>query len=177
MQQAETNWQERFEHLSGLTRGCANWDNSFIEVDAEDYYNGKYLTVLDENKVNKWGNKEVLFGGYVPVIAWKIANGFEVRRPIYILNDDMPKYLFYEEAFKTARNIKEKGDHVGDMYHRFGCPKCGNKDTEHLQADGDSEADGCSADWAVWCHWSYWCEVEGCDWSMNGQYVTQSGGW
>lgn len=178
MQEAVIDWKKRFEDLQKLHIGCETWEHSFIDNEGHREDRGNYLYVTDPTKFDNWGNNEFKFGGYAKDIAWKMATeDFKVQRPYYVSGEDMDKMRFFDTAYRLASRIKERGEMVDEMYVKHGCPKCGNKKLQHLEGDGESEADGCSADWAVWCHWSFFCQAGECDWSIHGQYVTQSGGW
>lgn len=176
MQQAETNWQERFEDLAKMTRGCEVYENALVDYDSIGSRRGTHVSVYDPNKRDNWGNRKWSYGGNSWFFAWKMLNGLEVKLPLYILNDSLDKYRFFVQACNNHERMKETGDKIHDMYGKHGCPKCGNKDLTLLESDGESEGDGCSADWVIWNHWSYWCENKDCGWAVSGSYVKQSGG-
>jgi len=177
MQQAEIDWKERFEDLAKMTRGCEVYENAIVDHDSVGSRRGTQVSVYDPTKRDNWGNNKWAYGGNAMFFAWKMLNGLEVKLPFYILYDSLDKYRFFQQAQKKHQRMKETGEGITDMYGKHGCPSCGNKDLSLLEGDGESEADGCSADWAIWNHWSYWCEHKDCGWAVSGQYVERSGGW
>lgn len=178
MQQGETNWKQKYEQLREWCNGDETYQNA--EIDREGLEHGKwFISIYDPTKFDNWGNRKWVWGGEVQDFAWMMLAGkYEVKLPYYILNEEMDKYRFFQKAQIALEAMKERGRGIGDMFTKHGCPCCGTKDHEHLEWDGESEGDGCSADWAVWCHWSAICINEECEgWGIHGSYVERSGGW
>ena len=162
--------KKQSDHTTKLSTGCETYETAQIDHD-------------DRKKSVHYVSHEGAYLGNdtVESCAWRILTGaLKIRLPILIYNHDLLKYRFFEKVQSHVAKIKTFGDFglIAPMFEKYGCPSCGTKNLEHLEGDGESEADGCSADWAIWEHWSIFCnnkpECEG--WSIQGSNVSQSGG-
>jgi len=185
-QKAENDYETMYnelkkqdDHTRKLSTGCETYENAQFDYDAHE-------TKPYVHYINQVESIDIKRGAYlgndtVESCAWRILTGsLKLRLPILIYNDDLQKYRFFEKVRSLVAKIKTYGDFdcIAPMFEKYGCPSCGTKDLQHLECDGESEADGCSADWAIWEHWSIFCnnkpECEG--WGFQGSNVTQSGG-
>lgn len=177
-QKAENDYETMYNELkkeNDLIRkfrtGCETYETAQIDHDDRKKKSVHYVS----HEGAYLGNDTV------ESCAWRILTGsLKIRLPILIYNHDLLKYRFFEKVQSHVAKIKTFGDFglIAPMFEKYGCPSCGTKNLEHLEGDGESEADGCSADWAIWEHWSIFCnnkpECEG--WGIQGSNVSQSGG-
>lgn len=135
-----------------------------------------YITVLEDPSKHPddiyMGQGEyrnwTMYGYTIEQFAAKIVAGvFMVTEvPELVPVDEIGRMQEWLKVVASIQQIHEKGFNVTK------CPCC---DSQNIEADGDSEADGCEQDWAIWHYWSVWCN-DCPDFKHSGKYVAQSGG-
>ena len=120
---------------------------------------------LGQGEYRNWRMEGYGFEAFAKMILFGQIEVVDVPQQIWV--HEMGKMQIWLKVMGLLRKFQEKGFTVDE------CPHCGSKDIEY---DGDSEADGCEGDWAVWHYWSVNCN-DCDDFSHKGQYVGQSGGW
>ena len=135
-----------------------------------------YVTVLKDSSKHPddlyMGQGEyrnwAMMGYTIEQFAVKVAAGVyivtEVPEMVHI--HEMDKMQQWLKVVSKVNDIKSKGFNVDK------CPCC---DSTNIDFDGDSEADGCAQDWAVWHYWSVWCN-DCPDFKHSGKNVAESGG-
>lgn len=161
------DYEARFTELQGRLSGNDTFEDSFMDMGM--------LLVAGEGYDN-WGNRKIEAYMQKEEVAMQIVAGkMELTPPVFYHDENREMVDFAKSINRMAYEMKKKGSHIAPAMQKYGCPCCGTK--EYPEMDGESEADGCAADWAVWAHWSLWCVNEECDFTLSGSYVTQSGGY
>jgi len=161
------DYEARFNELQSRLSGNDTFEDSFMEMGM--------LLVAGEGYDN-YGNRKIEAYMHKEEVAMQIVAGkMELTPPVFYHDENRDMVEFAKSINRMAYEMKKEGKHIASAMQQYGCPCCKSK--EYPEMDGESEGDGCSADWAVWCHWSLWCVNEECDFSLSGSYVTQSGGY
>ena len=137
-QSTPIDYEARFNELQSRLSGNQTFEDCFVEEG--------HLLIRGEGYDN-WGNYKI--DAYMPknqAALHIVAGKMELTPPVFYHDDNREKVDFVNSINSMAYEMKKKGNHVGSAMQKYGCPCCGTK--QYPEMDGESEGDGCAADWA-----------------------------